>query len=252
MSLIEKIKTIWQANDSDINTTIKEIAESILNDYYLQLNGDSWIIVELEFYLYTGNHQDPFVHKHSIDEFPFYNTGQLRSHESGIDIAISNVKTNSYGGILLRTINKEDSPTVVKGPINVQKAIIKNMGDINNSSFQFVNRKTRKNDTVYQTPRVGLYPKKDISIEEQLPFLFEESRFFTNCKLVNEKYIIALSYQDSENCIMANLDPSTWKKYKENFEEGKLASSISLEELLPFNQHLKAFAFGYYSNLTKS
>ena len=252
MNLIEKIETIWQANHSDINISIKEIAESILNDYYLKLDGDLWNIVELEFYLYTDSHQDPFVHKHSIDKLPLYTTGQLRSHESGIDIAISNANINSYGGILLRTIKKEDSLELIEGPINVQKAIIKNMGDINNSSVQFVNRKLRKNDKVYQTPRVGLYPKKDIIMEQQLSFLFEESRFFTNCNLSNEKYIIALSYQNSENCNNASLDPSTWKKYKEDFEEGKSAKFISFDELHPFNQHRKAFAFGYYSNLYKS
>jgi hypothetical protein len=252
MSLIEKIKTIWQANDSNYNSTIKEIAESIFNDYYLILNGDFWSIVELEMYLYTSYHKDPFVHKHSINKLPFYNTGQLRSHKSGIDIAISNVTNNSYGGILLRTINKEGSSEVIEGPLNVQKAIIKNMGDITNSSFQFVNRKQRKNDMVYQTVRVGLYPKKEILLKEQLPFLFEKSRFFTNCNLDNEKYIIALTYQDSKNCNIANLDTSTWKNYKEDFEEGKLAESIIFEKLHPFNQHKKAFAFGYYSNLYNS
>ena len=252
MNLIEKIETIWQANNSDFNILIKEIAESILNDYSLELNGGFWNIIELEFYLYTENHQDPFVHKHSINELPFYNTGQLRCHESGVDIAISNANTNSYGGILLRTIKKEGHSEVIEGPINVQRAIIKNMGNITSSSFQFVNRNSRKNNKVYQTARVGLYPKKDISIDNQLPFLFEESRFFTNCKLGNEKYIIALSYKDSENCNHANLDPSTWKNYKEDFEEGKLAKSISFDELRPFNQHRKAFAFGYYSNLYNS
>lgn len=246
MDIISKIETIWEAKgEVEISDKIKEISNSILNDYQLKLNNELWDIIEIEFYFNTPDHKDPYVHKHSTESATVYKTGQLRIHGAGIDIAISNSK-GSYGGILLRTIKRSFSnDTNIEGPINVCDAIIRNMGTVENSFIKIIGKEESSDSIVYQALRVGLLPKKYIYSEKDTLFLIKDYRFFTDLKLKNEKYIIALGTKNGNS-----LDRTTYETYRKSFIDGKNLNYENFDKKFfkEFNKlHNKVKLYGYFN-----
>ena len=251
MSIIKSIKRI-ESSKGIIETKemINEISKDILQNYSIKLNGEIWEFVEIEFYYYSESHKDIYAHEHSINKLPIFKTGQFRIHGAGIDIAISNIENKAYGGILLRTIKKENGDRI-KGPINVCEAIIQNMGDVEGASISLVHRKNENNVNVYKAPRVGLKLKNDNSvIEEHLKFLVEDYRFITDLEIENEKYLIALSNSNM------NLDKSTVLNYKISYNEGQSINHFEeLKSKVSFDftkLHNKAKLMGYFNKSNNS
>jgi hypothetical protein len=253
MSIIKRIKEIeFPKSTKKTKEMISKISKEILQNYYIQFNEkDIWDIIEIEFYYHSEFHKDIYAHVHSIGDLPFYETGQFRIHGAGIDIAISDSEKKSYGGILIRTIEKK-SEERIEGPVKVCDAIIKNMGNVEGSSISFVKRENPISINIYQAPRVGLIPKKDSYLEEEFKFLVEDYRFFTDLKLKNEKYFIALRNNNNE----MKLDKSTLLNYTKSYSKGKGISHFEELKRVVLNDFTstqsKALLMGYFNKNNNS
>lgn len=222
-----------------LSENLLQIAKKLLCEYELILNYSSWEIKEIEFYLNSETHPDPFVHKHHD-----YETGQLRIHGAGIDIAI---KINGrYGGILLRSIQKSDE-NLIEGPIKVCETIIKNMGTIENATLSFLKLEKPLNEKVYYAPRVGLKPEKIETFGNRFEFLVKNYRFFKWNKLDAEKYLIALSMKYNFSEEIQGLDKSTFDSYKQSYEQGRIDETIDNRQLIEGNLIRKAYLYGFFS-----
>lgn len=71
------------------------IAEDILLNHVLSINGNIVQLTDIEFYYFSDSHKDGFT----LVE-PKKPSGSFRPHRFGIDIALGD--NNSYGGILLK------------------------------------------------------------------------------------------------------------------------------------------------------
>jgi hypothetical protein len=252
MSIINKIKEIESPKEiKETKNLINKISKDILQNYSIELNNISCDIVEIEFYYHSKSHKDIYTHKHSIENLPHYETGQFRIHGAGIDIAISSSEKKSYGGILLRTIEDKNGGRI-EGPIKVCDTIIKNMGNIEGSSIRLAKKECAVSIDIHQAPRVGLKPKKGNYSEQQLKFLVEDYRFFTDLKLENEKYFIALKNNNSG----MKLDKSTLLNYTKSYEKGmEIEHFEELKAILSDNFtsiYSKAILMGYFSKKNNS
>lgn len=237
MKLIREINKLFECKTQEcISKYIEELAREILLEYQLILGNTYWDITEIEFYLFSDNHPDPFVHKHAD-----YSTGQFRLHGAGIDIAIGNDR--GYGGILLRSIRKVGEKELVPSPLKVSDAIIANMGTIESSTISIAPRTTKSSDKIYSTSRIGLNPKNKQITEQQVEFLISPYRYFTADQLNAEKYIKALTFDDA-----GGLDGATFREYQNSFNLGKsITNPLEIAQGY-FNLHSKAKLMGYYSN----
>lgn len=237
MQLIDDINLLFRYSTKQaIEDHFAWLAKQILLGYQLKLSESLWDITEIEFYLYSEIHPDPFAHKHYN-----YKTGQFRLHGAGIDIAIGNGK--EHGGILLRSLRKAGEKDLVPSPLKVSDAIIANMGTIEKSSATIVPKQAKSSDAIYQTPRIGLQTKNKEITEQQVEFIVSPYRFFTEDQFQAEKYIKALVLGNE-----GGLDEATYNEYIKSYELGKSISNPLEVATGYFNLQAKAKLMGYYSN----
>lgn len=228
-----------KSNSKDLFNYFYLIAKIILNETNLLVNNVVHEIIEIEFYLNSGEHKDMFTHEHKG-----YKTGQFRLHGAGIDIAIGDEK-RGFGGILIRSIRSEDY--LIEGPLKVAYYLIKNMGDILGASIA-IKGKENSCKNVFYAPRVGLMLKKDKDLKEQIPYLVKNYRFLADQSLSNEKYMIALSNKIYNQGADENIwDKSTLQNYVKEFEEGK-TKEIQINTNTKITPIIKAYLMGYESN----
>jgi len=154
-------------NDVSISKFDK-LAKNILLNYYLDVNGNKCQIMEIEFYQYSDNHKDIFVHRHpeqkTFWKWYFHRTRPtlIAKYKSGtykgMDLTLGNEKC--YFGMLIRGINTpNDGP--ISGPCNSVNYILRshNVNSIDdlikNFNLRLVRQKTKK-DTIMSGPRIGL------------------------------------------------------------------------------------------------
>jgi hypothetical protein len=172
------LKTI-DAEDFD------DLADQLMNKHYLAIyNDQEWIyyrICEIEFYLTTENHPDPYTHQDpqqlTCEEWYFhkakvggenYKSGTFK----GLDITFGE---NVYGGILIRSI-KHIHDAIIEGPCNIVNHIlgitnstvifdlVQKMSTLNvftNNYLKIISTDELTNEEIYFSRRVGLNSVKD-------------------------------------------------------------------------------------------
>ena len=91
----------------------KKIAEKIFTEYAIKTNDSLFRMVEIEFYWNSTNHIDNSTyHRKYVDP----KNGDWFFQYSGVDIALRNVETGGYGGILIRSILDVNINRIFKGP----------------------------------------------------------------------------------------------------------------------------------------
>lgn len=93
----------------DYDNYFAEIAKELMCNYIITTDRASYNIVEIEFYLYTPDHQDIITYPRIIDE------GRWFFHQSGVDITFRSTKT-VFGGILIRGLRK-NNVEYIGGPL---------------------------------------------------------------------------------------------------------------------------------------
>lgn len=249
-SFINKIGNVLQTNSSDYTLEFARLAKELMNNHIFVLNSIQYRITEIEFYLNNKGeqgHLDPFAHKHDN-----YQTGQLRLHTSGVDIAIGN--ENYYGGILLRGLKSEKE--YFEGPWQVLETIIKScsIDKLNGLGFR---RKELGQLEVYASPRAGLSIGLIKDLELQKKYIFKTWRFFTHPEKIKKYtniiafFLIAEGYTNSEiqGFFKRPLDEATLENYRKYIEAGKTISNFDFQE--KFSVEKKGNLYGMLLTLTQ-
>lgn len=109
------------------------LADILLNKSYLLVNKHKYRLIEIEFYLKCPGHSDKYTHCHEDQllrntfYFHKFKTGTYKNGTfRGLDIVYGDVKTKSYFGILIRSIQKisNKKTNIIEGPCNVVNCIL--------------------------------------------------------------------------------------------------------------------------------
>ena len=104
-------------HSENIIDDFNRIADELFNNYLIQVNKQTYRLLEIEFYYHGEKHDDKYTHQHPLQK----QMGRWYFHGSGIDLTFGNEK--EYGGILLRSIeklndnNQDDSGEYFIGPL---------------------------------------------------------------------------------------------------------------------------------------
>ncbi|QYB17786.1 hypothetical protein PV-S19_0423 [Pacmanvirus S19] len=178
----------------------ENIANELLNNYDLSINGHLYKICEVEFYLKYNEHPDPYVHcdadQLTVGKWYFHKRGG--TYKGGTFKCLDcTFAENAHGGILIRSVI---TPTgaLIEGPCNTVNEILRvcNYASIRDfvvaEGINIINNKLTlvpalpRYDDVFSSKRVGLNPTTDINYADS-PY-----RYVTNLKIKKErKNIIA-------------------------------------------------------------
>ncbi|MDE6562230.1 MAG: hypothetical protein K2K75_12680 [Muribaculaceae bacterium] len=182
-----------------------ELANMLMNHFVIAKGNDKYEFVEIEFYLFTPEHQDVITYPRKIVEsknpdsgkkeeklIPM-DAGQWFFHQSGVDITFKCDETR-FGGILVRGIRKctADSKTIL-GPMKCVDELWDNF-----SAFS-----PKSKDIPHIEEVVGEYKKNGIKCYKRwIPVKTEDrdkrlSKWIDNLK----KYKINVSNQDTTELV---------------------------------------------------
>ncbi len=155
------------------------IAEELLLRTQIVVNGHVLRILEIEFYLCSDTHPDIFCHQFADQktnlQWYFHRASEkLHSYKGGsykgLDITCGSA--NSYGGILIRSIQNETSTQIIQGPCNcvnhildlcktasVKDLVVDKLGNdlsVSNSILRLEPRLDPNGSSIFKSPRVGL------------------------------------------------------------------------------------------------
>lgn len=156
------------------------IADIILNRRLLIVKNKKFRLTEIEMYLRNNNHNDEYVH--CIDDqlnyktfyFHKFKTGTYKSGTfKGMDLTFGDKDTNTYFGILIRSIKDCETNEIIEGPCNCVNRILKEYGMDSISQFTenktlnilknkhnfIVKREIFDKEDIYKGPRIGLGDK---------------------------------------------------------------------------------------------
>ena len=99
------------ASADDISNYFSETAELLMNGYVISKRGIEYEIIDIEFYLFTPEHQDVITYPRNCK------AGEWFFHQSGVDLTFATTE-NQFGGILIRGLREagEKDPKAV-GPL---------------------------------------------------------------------------------------------------------------------------------------
>lgn len=156
------------------------MADRLMNECYLEINTNRYRIREIEFYLNSENHPDPYVHcaedQLLLHQFYFHkhkNGSHKGGTYKGLDLIFGDVLSNAYFGILLRTIENIETGQLIQGPCKIVDHILETYGYSSISDFiggdeinifenlhNFVIRiNDLEKEVIYFGPRIGLSNK---------------------------------------------------------------------------------------------
>ncbi len=224
---------------NDLDEIFQNCADDILNSYELKINEQHIEITEIEFYLNDNNNLlDCYAHNHRKKED--YKTGELRLHESGIDIAISSGKY--YGGILLRGLRADlkHHPNLknpfIDGPWNTAKHVLQQIL-LNGQSHQIELIKSSKpKKDIHQFPRVGLWHNPQN--KNARDYIYKNWRFMKYpLETKNGKCLMALKLikddlEDDEIKKLVKIEYSTLQGYRKYISESALFTPLEKSKKL--------------------
>lgn len=180
----QKIINFIKKND------INGLANYLLFETHLSVNGNNYRMIEIEFYICNDNHKDIFTHCHKDQKKMltwYFHQMSNKDHSykggtfKGLDITCG--FDNGYAGVLIRSIMNETTNQVIEGPCKVvnefldkikcdsiKTLVIDKLN--NNVSCQYsdllkLEEKHYNNTDLYVAPRIGLSMKGDTVNEKQ-------------------------------------------------------------------------------------
>jgi hypothetical protein len=156
-------------SEKSFQSIFQKISENIMNNYTLSIKGNSYQLCEIEFYLETNGHNDPFIHGDIDQNFPgrwYFHKQNGKSYKSGtykgLDITFGNDDKTTYGGILIRSIKKLATDEIIEGPCKVVNKILEIYGELDVKSFlQALLKLDKETDSntveVKKIDKMGLY-----------------------------------------------------------------------------------------------
>ena len=102
------------ASADDISNYFSETAKLLMNGYVISKRGVEYEIIDIEFYLFTPEHQDVITYPRNCK------AGEWFFHQSGVDLTFATTE-NQFGGILIRGLReiseKPDPEKTTIGPL---------------------------------------------------------------------------------------------------------------------------------------
>jgi len=115
---IKDMSSMLKIDHGNYQTSFEKIAQNIFNTVKLNINGELFLPIEIEFYYYSEHHKDMKTLKRTSK------VGDLFFHDYGIDLCFESDGKNQYGGILLRSIKSIADENFINGPLKVTQAIM--------------------------------------------------------------------------------------------------------------------------------
>jgi 3-methyladenine DNA glycosylase Mpg len=154
------------------NYNFKKLANLLLNRTVFKVNKHKFRPAEIEFYLYSEDHPDSYVHCHE-DQLKygfwyFHKTGKSYKGGTfkGLDLCLG--EEDTYFGILIRSIYDIQEEKLIEGPCNCVNRIlavaeVESIKDFVDQGYQIkIRDEEHDEETIYRGPRIGLsdkYPK---------------------------------------------------------------------------------------------
>lgn len=173
------------------------IAEEILQNHVLSINGNIVQLTDIEFYYFSDSHRDGFTLKE-----PKKPSGSFRPHRFGIDIALGD--NNSYGGILLKGCYTDSK--YVYGSNKVAKTIL-NYLQWGNNDINFIERKNGAKFVKTIRSNLGNIDNKNYRTEE---FKNKRYRFILN----ENAYYKSITQNKTDIIKYSNLKPEEIKDFR--------------------------------------
>ncbi|MBD5365264.1 MAG: hypothetical protein HDR79_10020 [Bacteroides sp.] len=102
------------ASADDISNYFSETAKLLMNGYVISKRGVEYEIIDIEFYLFTPEHQDVITYPRNCK------AGEWFFHQSGVDLTFASTE-KQFGGILIRGLReiseKPDPEKTTVGPL---------------------------------------------------------------------------------------------------------------------------------------
>ncbi|MGB6327984.1 MAG: hypothetical protein WBF48_03600 [Halarcobacter sp.] len=149
------IKTISQET---IYQSFKKIAEDMLNNFIIEINGVQYRILNIEFYYYNFvKHSDCNVHQHErqLKSHQWYlhkNSINPAYHRKGIDYTFGDGK--NYGGILIKTVKNLTTNSEPLSQSNFIKDLVESL------KFKHPNDTKKFKQIIEETDNLKLKPYK--------------------------------------------------------------------------------------------
>jgi len=137
---------------ASIDQSFVRIAKDLFSNWALKLNNNTYLITEIEFYLFNEDtHPDKSTHEHKTEK------GHWRAHSQGLDISLGFDNKTYDGGILIRGIKKEDDSLFINGPRRVVSQIFDEFGlsTSNNKGITLIPSQILQR-VIYRTIRTGI------------------------------------------------------------------------------------------------
>ena len=230
---------------NDPETSFNQTAKHLLSNVCLVVNGHSFRLIEIEFYLYNDKHSDVFAHcyKYQKTNFKWYfHHASDKEHSykggtyKGLDLTCGSV--NSYGGILIRAI-QDNEGKIIEGPCRVVNKILEltksanllelvtikmnNNIDADNAILQLKSANFNQ-ETVFRCPRIGLTLKKSDNWSLRIQFISKLYRFMIFPKMIakGKKMTTMIAINEHDCQILGkyfNLNESSIQKLKLSMSE---------------------------------
>jgi hypothetical protein len=144
----------WINNEAEVTSDkFNEIADLMMNKSILKINGSSYRICEIEFYLNDKQHPDTYTHSNpDQSEYGFwyhhkFGNGAVKSGTfKGLDLTLGSAKKNKYCGILIRSIYDVLNDTFIEGPCLCVNKILELYGTQKIGDFAMTKKSVLKND----------------------------------------------------------------------------------------------------------
>lgn len=190
--LKEKLNIVSLLDKPNLHETLKELAETIMNDYCIDNGQYQYRPIEIEFYIYDHvKHPDKHVYPRDNKS-----AGELFFHYSGMDICFdSSLADGHFGGILIRALERDNDNISFGGPLVCLNEVL-NTAHAKCELKQF---SRPKSDRVHAVPfgkRVGINGEDQYS---QAPYRFIKEGL-TEIKMTRLTY----NFDKSESKIYSN------------------------------------------------
>lgn len=142
-----------EKSEDSVKKSFSEIADKLINNYCLKIGEITYEFLDFEFYYYCTTHNDTYTKKDS--KINKYEKGILFAHDYGIDISLYK-DDNSYGGILLRGLKRNDNnrQMIIKKP----EIMISIFNDMNktNEKIRYIEKSVKDSFEILSTVRKNL------------------------------------------------------------------------------------------------
>jgi len=183
----EKIEFVLDdVNELNGEEIFRQIAYEFQNNYVLSVNGNLYKFIEIEFYYWSPEHQDPFVYGRERQK----KMGLWCFHNSGFDLTIGS-SDKIFGGILFRRLFDLETLKYLNGVWKIYDKVVSFFYNSINASVTLSIEKKLNEDhqQSFGLRRIGLNvtkPKQKLGNPEL--FINKKYRFIVDADAPNHIY----------------------------------------------------------------